>query len=180
MGKLETRNSKFEIIARAKSRTYIIILIVIALILGYAIYNQQKVNISKNTATKPLTATPVPFPANLTEDEKFILNPPPATASAEIKKKHADTVAKLAKEEDNLEIKDCQPTPLVLQVKQGTEFTIQNKDSSPHKIIFDSDHHYVLPANGSKTIKADFKYGSGDYGYICEEVGLTGFLHITP
>lgn len=148
------------------------ILVGVAILLIFAIY-QQKVNNSPFTTTSSL-----PSVSNITEDERFILNPPPATASAEKKKKHAEIVTKLAKEGNLVEIKDCKPTPLVLQVKQGSEFKIKNNDNVNHNIIIDSEHAYELPTNNQLTIKAEFKYGPADYGYICEGAGLVGFFHI--
>ena len=169
MSKLKVKSSKFKVI----------ILILVALILGYAIYNQQKAKTSPAPSTRESSQSQI-IPSTLTEDEKFILNPPSEDASQSAKDKHRDTVAKLAKEGSKLEIKDCKPDILVLQAKQGSPITIQNKDSVPHKIIFDSEHYYGVEANGKTTIKAEFKYGTGDYGYVCEGVGLTGFLHIAP
>lgn len=163
--KLETRNSKFKIIA----------LVGIAVLLLVGINNQQKAKTSP--APSPQAKL---MPSNLSEDEKFILNPPSPDASASAKQKHAQTVAKLALVRNQVEIKDCQPTPLVLQVKQGSEFTVKNSDNTSHTLTFDEDHNFKIPANGLTTIKAEFKYGTGDYGYVCEGVGLVGFLHIIP
>ncbi len=159
----------------------VLILIGIAIILGVAILNQQKTKSSpRSTASPTPSIKPRLLPPNLTDDEKFILFPPSVDASRSAKQKHANTVAKLAKVGDNLEIKDCQPSPLVLQVKQGSDFKIKNNDNVKHKIIFDEEHIYELPANNSQTYKAQFKYGTGDYGYVCEGVGLVGFLHVAP
>lgn len=159
----------------------LIILIGIALLLGFAILNQQKAKLpSFSTASPSPAATPKLLPSNLTEDERFILSPPSADASRSAKQKHAKIVAKLAKIGDTLELNDCKPTPLVLQVKQGSEFKIKNNDKTDKKIIFDEDNRFKIPANGQLTIKAAFKYGSGDYGYVCEGAGLLAFLHIIP
>ncbi len=172
-------------IVRAKLRTYLknikfIILVGITLLLGVAIFNQQNAKLSQSPSPSPSKSEKQLLPSNLTDDKRFILNPPSAEASRAAKDKHMQIVAKLAKVGDILEIKDCQPNPLVLQVKQGSEFKIKNNDNVKHKIIFDEENKYKIPANGQLTIKADFKYGSGDYGYVCEGVGLVGFLHVTP
>lgn len=150
-------------------RSKFLILLGIALVLAVAINNQH------NNKVQPKL-----LPSNLTEDEKFMLNPPPADTSRSAKDKHMQIVAKLAKIGDQFDIKNCQPTPLVLQVKQGSEFKIKNNDNKEITILFDEDHQYKVSANESKTIKADFKYGPGDYGYICLGTGLVGFLHIAP
>lgn len=162
-----------------KRNSKVLILIGIATLLGIAIFNQQKVKSSPTPTASPSPSPQLrPLPLNLTDDERFILNPPSVEASRSALNKHAQTVKKLAKIGDLLELKDCQPTPLALEVKQGSEFKIKNEDSVSHNIIFDEEHIYKIPANGSLTIKAKFKYGTGDYGYVCEEVGLVGFLHV--
>lgn len=164
-----------------QSKIKSMILVGIAILLGAAVFNQQREKSSANPVPSPSpTVQPLLLPANLTDDEKFILNPPSVEASRSTKQKHAQTVAKLAKQGSSLEIKECQPTPLVLEVKENTEFIIKNLDSVSKSITFDEDHQYKIPGSGATTIKADFKYGTGDYGYICSEVGLTGFLHIIP
>lgn len=159
------------------SNILIVILIGSALLLGYAIYNQYQQKLSTNS-TKP--SQPKLLPTNLTDDERFILSPPSADASRSAKDKHAQTMAKLAKVGDSIEINDCQPTPLVIQVKEGSNLKIVNKDQTAHKITFDDEHIYKIGAKDDLTIKAEFKYKAGDYGYICEGLGLVGFVHIVP
>ena len=169
---------KDKIIEKRNGKYLPIILIGIAIILGYAIYSQhvqkQPPVLSPNSTQQRL------LPANLTDDEHFILNPPSSDASRSAKDKHAQTVAKLAIVGSNIQITNCKPSPLVLQVKLGSEFTITNKDSTSHNITFDEEHTYKVSANGNLTIKAEFKYGAGDYGYVCEGVGLVGFIHVAP
>lgn len=158
-----------------------IILIGIAAFLGVAIFNQQKIKSSPSPTVSPTPSPQLrPLPPNLTDDERFILNPPNEDASRSAKQQHAKTVAKLAKVGNTLELNDCQPTPLVLEVKQGSEFKIKNNDTTPINIIFDEEHVYKIPSNGDLEILAQFKYGPGDYGYVCDKVGLVGFLHIIP
>lgn len=126
------------------------------------------------------TINPIPSstPLVLTEDEKFILNPPSKEASKSALVKHAQIVAKLAKDMGTLEINNCKPNPLVLNIKYGSELKIQNNDNVKHMLIIDSKHYYELPTNNSLTIKVDFKYGAGDYGYVCEGAGIVGFIHV--
>ncbi len=160
-----------------------VIILLGILVVAVAIMNQQKTKqlTYYNLAPSPSpTIKPIPLPANLTDEEKFILNPPSAEASRSALNKHAKIVAKLAKEGNILGINNCLPTPLVLQVKQGDQLTIKNGDSK-HKIMFDEEHVYELPTNNSLTLKASFKYGTGDYGYVCEGSEgrrIVGFLHV--
>lgn len=156
------------------------ILLGIAIVLGVAIYNQQQVKAPSPTISPSPSPQLRPLPENLTAEERFILNPPPAEASRSVLQKHAQTVKKLAKEGDAVAIKDCHADPLVVRVKQGSEIQIKNMDNVSRTIIFDEDHIFKLPPESSKTIKAKFKYGTGDYGYVCHNIAMVGFLHVVP
>lgn len=158
----------------------IIIGVVALVVLAQSTKTPQVINKpSPSPSPKVFYNIPDMLPKDLTDDEKFILNPPLPEAPKSEKEKHAATVAKLAEAGSVVEIQGCNPKPLVLQVKVGSSFEIKNEDTKAHKFIFDEDHSYDIPAHGSKTIKADFKYGAGDYGYVCNSVGITGFLHLT-
>ena len=154
-----------------------LILLAVVLILIVAIYNKQNAKLYHSSTDSP--SNKQLLPSDLTYEERFILTPPDKDASEEAKKAHAQVVSNLAKEAKYLEIKDCKPKPLVLKVKEDMDIEIRNMDSVKHRIIFDSLHYYDIPANGSKTITAQFKYGTGDYGYTCDEMGIVGFLHVT-
>lgn len=173
--KKKVKKLKLKVKSLKLKNLLILVLVVMAITFIWAISKEK-------TTSSPTPSQPTQgrvLPSNLTAEEKFILQPPTADASRSAKDKHAQTVVKLAKPGNALEIKDCQPTPLVLQIKQGSEFTIKNNDNVHHKIIIDEEHIYQLPANSSLTTKAQFKYGRGDYGYVCQGAGLVGFLHLT-
>lgn len=150
----------------------IIIIIVLALFYVSSSY--------KPTPTSPQITSSSPAPTNedFMAEKKLILGPPFATASAAAKQKHAATVKKLAKTGSVLGIKNCQPDPLVLQVKEGSMIEVKNNDNVTHKIMIDEDHSIQLEPNKTTTIPAKFKYGTGDYGYICKDAGLVGFIHV--
>lgn len=154
----------------------LLIILALVLLLVIAIQNQQKSKLSTSPTSSP--SDKQLLPSDLTYEERFILTPPEKDASEEAKKAHAQVVSNLAKETKFLEIKKCKPNPLVLKIKEGSQFEIKNMDNVKHRIIFDSLHYYDIPANGNKTITAQFKYGTGDYGYVCEGTGLVGFLHV--
>lgn len=147
-------------------------LVGIALLLAFAIANQQK--------SQP--PSPSPAPETLT-DEEFILNPPDES-SPELLKKHAQMVKQLATEGATVELtQSCKPNPLVLKIKYGSKIEIKNLDKYDRRVIIDSKNFFDIPKGGSKKIKAQFKYGTGDYGYVCEEEGkakIVGFLHVIP
>jgi hypothetical protein len=164
--------------ANSKQPVILIILVLAAVILGVNLYKQR--NPAQPTSTPNPSTTNQLLPDTLTEDERILLAPPPAEASQGAKDLHAATVAKLAKSAPYLEIKDCKPNPLVLEIKQGSDLEIRNNDGVKRRLIFDEENDAIIEPNDKTTIKVEFKYGSGDYGFVCEGVGLTGFLHITP
>ena len=127
----------------------------------------------------PSYSSPSPSPIpQLTEDEKFMLNPPAANASSSAKEKHKIIVASLARESERIDLKNCKPNPLVVKTTLGSQIKIINKDSEKRKIIIDSKNIFNIAPGEEKVIKTKFKYGTGDYGYVCEGVGIVGFLHV--
>lgn len=136
------------------------------------------IGIMTRRPAQPISTPSPSLTPGLTAEEKFILNPPPKDASRSALEKHAQTVAKLAKEGDMIEINHCQPTPRVLKTKLGSSLTIKNDDNAVRMIIFDSQHIYKIPPKGHTTIMTELKYGTGDYGYVCSGAGIVGFLHI--
>lgn len=171
-----------------KSNLLIIVLVVTALTLGVFIINPSGLKLPsfENKASKSeLEQDSVPdtpksrlMPANLTEEEKKLLTVPSPDASEEEINAHIALGEKLAKEGDTLEITDCKPKPLVLRVKEKTNFKVLNNDKIDHTLIIDDDHKYPISAGETTEIKADFGKPPGLYGYVCEGVGLTGFIFV--
>lgn len=155
---------------KPKNASILLILTLVIFIL-VALHSNQK---SLNPTLAPSGST-LPI---LTADEKFILNPPPADASKSALQRHAQMVSKLAKDSSTLTVSNCQPDPLVLKTKQGSDIQIKNRNNKELAIIVDSMHIFKIPPNNSLVVKAQFKYGPGDYGYICDGIKLAGFMHI--
>lgn len=172
------------------------LLIIIALILGYAIFKQSN---DKQATLIPspssyLAAKSNPssasssakqrreLPANLSDDEKALLNPPAPDAPKEEKDKHFALVVKLAQEAPALELNQCsKPQPIDLKLKQNQPFQVNNSDTADHTIVIDQNHHYLIPAKGSIKITPDFGHGLGAYGYLCDDLaGVVGFFLVTP
>lgn len=162
-----------------KDKNKVLLLIIALILILAALKTVQQEKTSSQSVYPAPDSSAYPASSPLTKSEKWILAPPPATASSSLKQKHAETVAKLAQTGSVLAIKGCQPQPLVLAVKQGSQLQIRNEDSVPRKIMIDEEHTYELSPQGSTTISANFKYGTGDYGYVCKGEGLVGFLHVT-
>lgn len=156
----------------------IIILIVVAVVLGLAIYKQHK----PQPSVLPPTESTVPklMSPDLTQDEKAVLNPPSPDAPAAEKDIHDALAAKLSKESDSLDITNCRSDPLVVRIKINENLKVKNNDNIDRKLIIDDTHIYEIAKNSTTSIKVDFGHGVGLYGYICEGIGLTGFILVTP
>ena len=171
----------------------IIILAGTALVLGYAIVRQ---NTSEEltdgllqsrfsaldeqdakTREEPLVfqdALPLAEELGITKDERATLAHPAKDAPAEEKQSHFELVQKIAKEAQHLDITKCKvANPVVLKVKLGEPITVKNQDSVDHAIVFDADNIFSIPANTTMDIKPDFQFGSGTYGYGCDQTPHT-------
>jgi len=160
----------------------IIILLAVALVLGQAIYKQQSPQPSKESLPRETNSSNLPklLPPDLTADEKAVLNPPSPDAPAAEREKHSALAAKLSKESDSLDITNCRSNPLVLRIKINKNLIVKNSGNIDRKLIFDDTHKHQIAKNSTTNIKVDFGHGVGLYGYICEGVGLTGFILVTP
>lgn len=158
----------------------IAVLIVVALILGYKIYEQQtgyKLG-SLRGKSDSVTVKPNRSPSSTesssttskSDKEKSVLNFPADNASPEQMNKFFDEVGRLGVESNTLQIAKCQPSPLVIRVKKGASFNITNSDSVERELIVDPTHKYKVSAGGLVSFKADF--GTGILGYRCSGVGF--------
>lgn len=173
----------------------IIVLAFVAVGLGIAIYKQgllgslmpSKTSSLKSTTSKTQQQSTDPrskrpLPTGLSQDELALMSPPHQGDTDEVKMKHYKIGQKLAKEADVLELNKCNgPSPLDLKLVSGQDFKVKNSDSQNHTIIIDKDHQYMINANSTKTVKADFGRGNGLYGYLCDNLsGVAGFFFVTP
>lgn len=160
-----------------KSNLLIIILVITTLTLGVFIINPSGLK-SPSFENKASKSEARLIPADLSEEEKKLLTVPSPDASKEEINAHIALGANLAKEADILEISDCKPKPLVLRVKEKAMFKVSNKDDTNYTLIIDEEHKYTISAKETTEIKADFGKPPGLYGYVCEGVGLTGFIFV--
>jgi hypothetical protein len=177
----------------SKSNIIIILLVALAVALGFLIYSQFQGRLT--SAKKLAEETPSeeragvkppgdemrrPTPGGLTEDEKILFNPPPQGASEAEIKEFRDSVRKLAKKTSTLNLSKCEkPSPLVIEVEPGSEFKVQNSDSVDHTLYIRSiNYTNTIPAGQTKAVKADdFKIGS--HGYSCDGLrGVVGYIII--
>lgn len=159
-------------------------LVIIAVVLGYKIY-QQQIQIpptastgdqSQNISEAPLTNQATSAPASTidnAERQKLFSFPGPDATEAE-RKSHSDLVNKLGNQFASstfLDITGCQPNPIVYRVKLGGSFRVKNSDQIDHTLS--TDKKTVVKA-GSDTTISSTAIGDkpGDYGYGCD--GSTG------
>lgn len=155
-----------------------IILLVIAVVLGQAIYKQYKPQIANEPSLKQKDSSSLLklIPSDLTEDEKAVLKPPPPNAPVAEREKHDALATKLSKESDSLDVTNCRSNPLVLRIKINENLKVKNNDNIDRKLIIDDAHIYEIAKNSTTSIKVNFGHGAGLYGYVCEGIGLTGFI----
>lgn len=171
----------------------ITILAVIAVFLGYRIYQKQTevaLPPSKNIQTQDIpspkgSVDKVTSVSNLESNERQeVLNFPSSNASAEEKKKHSDLVNKLGNQSGatTLNISGCNPTPIVSRVKQGSSFKIENPDQLDHTIYANPAKKIVIKGNSESTLStSDFGSSLGDYGYNCDtSTTPVGIIQIVP
>ena len=167
-----------------------IVLLVTALVLGYAIYiksfkpNSPKISIPSPTAqvANPPQATgsarfkTPPWVESLSETERSLFNNvPKSNPSQEEKQQFRKLVAANARRASELTIaKDCQPSPIDLAVDQTLSFKIKNIDTVTHTLKIGAAQYPVAPGESSivKLEKADTIRPF----YGCDSYTLVGFF----
>lgn len=152
---------------------FIYILLGIALVLGYFIYQQ----LSPET---PITDRQAPSPG-VTPSEQGVLAFAGEDASAEERELHAELVRREAKDVNILDISNCTPDPVALRVEYGESITIKNSDTVAHTLSHRETS--IIPAGGTKDVVvsdfAEIEEGiEGFAGYSCDG-SLVGVFHIT-
>ena len=147
----------------------IVLLALLAIVLGYLIYQQQfsEESISQEPpARSGIEQTPQ---EKSTDEIPEVLNIPPPDASQEEKQKHFEIALQEAKEASYLDITQCTlAVPVVFRVREGESFEVRNNDTKPHTIIINPENTFTIPAKESRDIAPDFVQGPGLYGYGCD------------
>jgi hypothetical protein len=165
--------------------------VVVALVLGYKIYEKK--------SDAPVSNTPITTNTQNAQQDNIQQDAPSAITNSQIpvgdlailraaiapsatdeqKEAFFSTVNKYAVNTNSIEITSCLPEPIVAAVKQGGEITLVNNGSKTETIAFDPSHTYTVGAKTSKKIKADLGHGLGDYGYTCpDKEGVAGIVSI--
>ena len=153
------------------SKLLITLLILITAFLGYKIVGESQ------SPTASLTENRI-YPKRLTEDEIRVINPP-VNGTYEERKLHIELTQKLAQETQKLTIKECFGDPTVVSVAERQNLEIKNTDSAARAIAFNKDHVFMIPPNQTVSVKAEFGFGPGVYGYSCDAIeGAAGMVLI--
>lgn len=167
----------------------VLILLAVALVLGYAIYVKMPKTSQSNitpqeTQSSPATRAPEaattsatrrpPWIASLSEADKALFNTPSSDASDEVKRKFSENLRSNAKSVPEITIsKDCRPSPIAYSVDKSLSFKVKNTDTVQHKVfIYQSSQHVIEPSS-TVTITLE-KKGSISYG--CDLYIPVGFL----
>lgn len=116
---------------------------------------------------------------------KELLTPPPKTATAQEHAAYKTLVQAAAVASPTLTIGAfCAMEPLVIKVKEGDTFTIQNHDSVPHVIAFEDNAFFSVSPLQARVIDLTgfFKKGAGMYRYRCSDNPNTqtvGIMYVT-
>lgn len=166
-------------------------LAILAILLGYQIYQQQTGigsqtlptpnPVVQNNSTSPLNSTQPQATRSSTIDQYIDLDSvfkqfPGPNATEEEKIRFNDYLLSIGKEGDTLTISNCKPIPVVFRVRKGTEFSLSNLDNMDHTLNV-SQVTFSVKARETKRVKTDNLDGAN--GYYCDGVGSKiGILHI--
>lgn len=146
-----------------------VVLLGIAGILGYMIYQEQQ-------ATNPVVGQQ--------EDVKEVggvFDIPGPNATEEEKQAHFQLVQSMVQIGDAIDITGCNALPNVLEVKGGNSVSVKNQDDIEHVIALNPDDIYTVPANSTTDIEFDFSQGFGLYAYGCDEINRpVGMFIVSP
>lgn len=79
-----------------------------------------------------------------------------------------------------LDIRSCNPDPVVVQVHANKKLVIKNSDTIDHVVVLDKDSKYTIPAKGQSEVGISFQKGLGPYGYGCDTLPTTvGYFFLT-
>ncbi|MBI4084513.1 MAG: hypothetical protein HY431_01265 [Candidatus Levybacteria bacterium] len=144
----------------------IIILLFLAGFLSFGIVrNYQTIKAKSTTIAAETTDKNVPTPP------QSLLPPPPARNASEAdKKKYRELIMSMAQETNILVFGEgCTSSLPVISIESGKLLILKNSDNKEHTFVVNVAHTYTIPANGEKTITADFGKGKGIYDYACDD-----------
>ncbi len=165
------------------------ILAIIAVFLGYKIYQQQTVLQNQSIASskpQPIvqqntskSSTLSPQNNNISQAidlDSVFKQFPGRNASKEEKMKFNNYLLSIGTEGGTLTINNCKVVPLVFRVKKGADFMLSNLDNVDHTLKV-NQVTFSVKARETKKVKADNLDGAN--GYYCDGTGpKIGILHV--
>ena len=162
----------------------VVLLVLVAIILGYSIYKQRfgtgssgkSEQIKEQASVDSSSESQNPYlpsaeELGITSEELAALDFPTSDASINEKNNHIDVVRGAAKEAPYLDITKCEiADPVVLKIKESEGMKVRNQDSVTHTLVLDADTKFIIPAGATEQIKPDFLHGPGIYGYGCDNM----------
>lgn len=153
--------------------SYIISLLILVFTLVY-VYNQQLIihhpiasaisNPPKPTySSKNPTAT-FSSSAYISADDRRVVSSylGPGSSLAE-KKEFGEVIVRNSIATTKLDISNCQPNPLVIKMKKGTEVKVINNDYVVRSVFFGPNQQYDIPREGNTSFKANLHKGINLY-----------------
>lgn len=127
------------------------------------------------TAPNMYFITPNSYPETIVLNGKTLKLPLPGTEDNVFH----DAVASMAEETNNITIRqDCNLTPQVFRVAEGSIIHISNSDTTNHLIVIHGQEYTVLPGS-FVNIPASFRSGPSLYGIKCDSyVRVVGYVDV--
>ena len=174
-----------------KSSSAIILGVIVLGVLAAVLFNKIYL---KNSATSPSLVSQVPAsnyqvaepPVSSSSNETkaypavdvaaLVSEFPPPNASKAANSAFYQKVAALAVDSATLDVTSCKPEPPVMLVHLNKAFTLQNNDTSVHKIVH-TQFTLTAQPNSSQQVSPSFQ-GAGVYGYSCDGQPV-GMFYVT-
>jgi hypothetical protein len=165
----------------------IICLLIIAVVLGYTIFQKQIAPSSNNQAvTNQQYITPQPSTNNSTttapttnqpsaEEQDLVKAIPGSSSTLEERVAYNIKLQKFEKVTDTIEITNCWPNPFIARVREFTDLKIKNNDNV-EQLIYLGQTQINVPAGKTITTKPPGK-GDGITNLTCNG-GAQGLLHV--
>lgn len=168
----------------------IVVLLVIAIVLGYVIVFQwfpkeggEGEMVSQTPITQPTTQSSLSRTGVTLEEQEIFDSFPGPRATAEERLAFDKKVNSIAVDTDTalLDISNCDPQPFALRVKRGGTFKVRNLDSTPHIVGTDPEHQSVVAEGSEITLEVSKALGDdlGNYGYACDNMGAVGITIVS-
>lgn len=153
----------------------IAVLVVIAVVLGYQIYQQQTGYNTPEQNNQQYVTPQVPINTQQTNQpaiESLLKRFVAPHNSPEEKAKFFSDLNAVAKETDLLSVTNCKPNPSVLKVKKGSSFKITNEDNRSITLGI-IEQNIIINSKSTVTVEANWE---GATGLHCES-SIVGILY---